>query len=67
MDQDTRHDIGYWMSIFGFSVAVFGVLVHASTAGDPEALTVLGVTGFSVFVIGMELALRNHGHRRRTP
>lgn len=62
MDRQFKHDLGYWMSVFGFAVVLFGGLLYPFATLDPVWSVYLAAGGFVVFLVGAELALRNQRH-----
>lgn len=60
-----RHDLGYWMSIFGFAVVVFVGMFYGVLSLDADSALVIVGAGFVVFLIGAELALRNQRHLKK--
>ena len=59
---EDKHDLGYWLSIFGFALVVFVGLFYSFVRIKPNVAFWVVVTGFMVFVVGAELALRNQKH-----
>lgn len=63
VERQKKHDLGYWMTVIGFAVVVSGGLFGSFIGMEVlDALKIAGV-GLTVFVIGVEMALRHGKHR----
>lgn len=62
MESEDWHDLGYWMSIFGFALVIVFGLFYGFVSNNAEVAFWVVVFGFVVFVFGAELALRNQKH-----
>ena len=62
LDRQERHDLGYWMSVFGFAVVVLIGMFYSFISLDAQIAVAAVVVGFLLFVAGAELALRNQKH-----
>lgn len=67
VERQSKHFLGYWMTVLGFAaviVTVFsGVLLQNSTG----LMYNLVLVELAVFLIGIELALRNQRHSDHFP
>lgn len=67
VETQDKHDIGYWMTVLGASIVVFGGLFGTLLWFDTELVLAAVIFGVVVFGIGAELALRNQKHHEHFP
>lgn len=63
VDRQQKHDLGYWMTVIGFTSVVSGAMFGSYIGLEIHDVLGIIAVGLTVFAVGAEMALRNSKHR----
>lgn len=67
MERQLKHDIGYWMTILGFASTIMTVFAGVLLQIDINLFYQVVFGELIIFIVGIELALRNQKHHEHFP
>lgn len=67
VEQQFKHDLGYWMTVLGFAAVIITVFAGVLLQINIQLFYKMVFAELLVFLIGVELALRNQKHHEHFP
>jgi len=67
VERQFKHDLGYWMTVIGAAATIISVFIGSLLQINIDLLYLIFFVEVLVFIVGIELALRNQRHHEHFP
>lgn len=67
VDRQFKHDLGYWMTVFGAAATIITLFAGSLLQVNADLLYPIFFVEVIIFIVGIELALRNQRHHEHFP